>query len=137
MRLSRRSSRSGGDINLISLINVVFLILVFFMIMGRIAPGDALFVDPPAAADATAGAAGDISILLDQGGRIAVNAEPVELAALPGTLNRYAAGLSGAGSAEIILKADGRARFEQIEPLIEAIRGVGVTRLSLATDSSR
>lgn len=137
MRLSRRPGRRSGDINLISLINVVFLILVFFMIMGRIAPDDVLSVDPPAAANATAGDPGDISILLDPGGRIAVNAETVELAALPGTLTRYASELSGAGPVEITLKADGKARFEQIEPVIAAIRGVGVTRLSLATDTSR
>ena len=137
MRLHRENRRKHAEASLISLINIVFLILVFFMIMGRLTSTDILAVDPPAAANAKAANPGDISVLMDPEGRIAVNSERVEPGALQDVLSKYLSQYTAPRAAEIVLKADASTRFDQLDPVLEEIRALGIVQLSLATDGSR
>jgi biopolymer transport protein ExbD len=137
MIISRKKRKKGGDTHLISLINIVFLILVFFMIMGRITPQDILSIDPPASRNAKPAKSGDIVVLVDSSGRIAVNSERVDRSVLSATLSQWIQQADVLTSAGVVLKADGDTRFEQLDDVLDVIRETGVTRLSLVTDTSR
>ena len=138
MRLPPGIRRKPAEAGLISLVNIVFLLLVFFMIMGRLAPPEALAVDPPAAVHAVAADPVNILVLVDAEGRIAVDSERVDADALPGMLSKYISAYPAERrSADVVVKADGNIRFDQLEPVLEMIRVAGVAQLSLATDSSR
>ena len=137
MIISRKKRKKGGDTHLISLINIVFLILVFFMIMGRITPQDILSIDPPASSNAKESESGDIVVLVDSSGRIAVNSERVDRSVLSATLSQSIRQADALSTAGVVLKADGDTRFEQLDDVLDAIRETGVTRLSLVTDTSR
>lgn len=135
MRFSRKSKSKAGDTNLISLVNIVFLILVFFMIMGRITPMEALSVDPPASENANATESGDITILVDSAGRVAVNSERVDRRELSSTLSKRME--RSASPAGVVLKADAGTGFARLDEVLDEIRKLGVTRISLVTDTSR
>lgn len=137
MIISRKKRKKGGDTHLISLINIVFLILVFFMIMGRITPQDILSIDPPASRNAKAAKSGNIVVLVDSSGRIAVNSERVDRSVLSATLSQWIQQAEVLTSAGVVLKADGDSRFEQLDDVLDVIRETGVSRLSLVTDTSR
>lgn len=93
--------RRAAEIGLIPLINVVFLLLVFFMIAGRIGPPDGLDVEPPGAraaapASAASGASVPPVLVLAADGRLALDGAVVA-----------EDGLASALAARV---ADGRAR---------------------------
>ncbi|MCG8693196.1 MAG: biopolymer transporter ExbD, partial [Minwuiales bacterium] len=52
MALRRFTSRRSDDDRILPLINVVFLLLIFFMLAGRLSAGDPFRVDPPASVSA-------------------------------------------------------------------------------------
>ena len=137
MRISRKTRRKAGESNLIPLINIVFLILVLFMIMGRVTPLEALAVDPPASRHARPAESGGIVVLLDPDGRFAVNSERVDRWELSTALSEWLGPAAAPVDAKIVVKADGDTRFEQLDDVLKDIREFGVTRISLVTDTSR
>lgn len=137
MRIARKTKGMPGDTNLISMINIVFLILVFFMLIGRLTPKDALLIDPPISMNAKPSEPVDIVVLVDSAGRVAVNSERVDPAALPTALSKRLEQNGMSAVTSVVLKADADARFEQLDEVLDQIRKLGVTRISLATDTSR
>lgn len=69
--------RRDQETALIPLINIVFLLLIFFMIVGTIAPTDALPIDPPTSRQGRAAEPDPLQLLIDAEGRIAINGEVV------------------------------------------------------------
>jgi len=137
LRISLKTRRKAGESNLIPLINIVFLILVFFMIMGRITPREALAVDPPASRHASSAEPGDIVVLLAKDGRIAVNSERVDRPELSMALSEWQGKAEVPADVKIVVKADGNTRFDQLDDVLKDIREFGATRISLVTDTSR
>jgi biopolymer transport protein ExbD len=121
---------------LISLVNIVFLMLIFFMIMGRVTAPDAIRVDPPESRNATAADAGTIVVLVGSDGRIAVDEKRIEPAELAAVLSRQME-RTGIGEASITLKADAETRADRLDEVLDVMRSLGVDRLSLAADVSR
>lgn len=136
MSIIHKTRKNAGELNLIPLINIVFLLLVFFMIMGRIAPREALAVDPPASTQASSADSDGIVVLLDSDGRIAVNSEQIDREMLSTALAEWLE-KAAAPVAEIVVKADGDTKFEQLDDVLNSIRKSGVARISLVTDTSR
>ena len=137
MRIARKTKRRPGDTYLISMINIVFLILVFFMLMGRLTPQDALPIDPPASMNAKPSEPVDIVVLVDSAGRVAVNSERVDRSALSTALSERMKQAGVPTTTPVVLKADADARFEQLDDVLDQIRKLGATRISLVTDPSR
>jgi len=137
MRFVRQSRRHDSDNNLISLINVVFLILVFFMLMGRIAPHDILDVDSPASTSTGAVEPENVTILIGADGRIAVDSTIVSRASLGASLRRkFEAGNSG-DTPGVTIRADGKIQVKQLNDTLDILRSLGTGKLTLATDRTR
>jgi biopolymer transport protein ExbD len=137
MRFTRPSPRHDGDNNLISLINVVFLILVFFMLMGRIAPHDVLDIDSPASTTTLAVEPESVTILIAADGRTAVDSQIVTKASLGASLRRkFAAGKSD-DTPGVTIKADGKIQVKQLNDAFDILRSLGVRKITLVTDRTR
>lgn len=119
MRFDRIEKRREQGEPVLPLINIVFLLLIFFMIAGKLTSADPFEVTPP---DSTAEALPDgeaPSLLLAADGRLAFEGEPVERAALPGLL----AALRAEGRLERLrLRADGALHGTLLALLIEPPR---------------
>lgn len=72
MRLRRRMSPSEGE-NVLPLINVVFLLLVFFMVAGALERADIYDVEPPQSASEAETDAGENVLLMASDGRLALD----------------------------------------------------------------
>ena len=75
MRFTRPRPRREQESSLIPLINIVFLLLIFFMIVGTITPPDAFPVDPPTSQQSRLEESGALQLLIDAEGRIALDGE--------------------------------------------------------------
>ena len=123
---ARRRAHQSGDDSVLPLINVVFLLLIFFMLAGRLASGDPFEIAPPKSLTDGDPRAQEMLVLLTGDGRIAVNGEVVEREALAGVLKT-------ASAAMVRLKADGGVNAVEVVALMELLRDAGVESLDLLT----
>lgn len=131
MRLPPPKSPETGE-NLIPLINVIFLLLIFFMLAGQMALPSPFPVQPPAARLGTE-PDGEPKLLIAADGRLALNGEPVTLDALPARLKE--AGVDG--DRPLRVKADGALSSERLLTVGRRLREAGVERVTLITRLER
>ena len=141
MKFIHHPRRRSNDDNLIPLINVVFLMLIFFMVAGRIAPTDVFQIEPPTSKSEIALKPESIRVLVSSDGRLAVNSEPVIADNLAATLAQQlnaapahaAAGNNADQSATITLKADASINAQQLHTVLNALRAAGSRKVILLT----
>lgn len=129
MKLPRPTPRSEGEENLIPLINVVFLLLIFFMLAGRLTPPEALPVTPPESRSPQPAETGGLTVLIDAQGQVALDGEPVPVAELPARLARRLA----EGRLAVQVKADAGLEARRLVQLLDGLRKAGVEELDLLT----
>ncbi|TVQ92883.1 MAG: biopolymer transporter ExbD [Chromatiaceae bacterium] len=148
MRLPRPQPRPRSEDHLIPLINVVFLMLIFFMVAGQLGVPDPFEVAPPTARDDAALLPAPVELLLAADGRLALAGELVSGDRLEDALLRAgvaAAALeadppAGPGSSAgpdapppIVLKADAGVTAALLRETLERLRLAGLTELGLLT----
>ncbi|MEQ8344237.1 MAG: biopolymer transporter ExbD [Sneathiellaceae bacterium] len=157
-RLTRSRAGGGslnGDAGVLPLINVVFLLLIFFMISGQIAEQAAFEVDPPTS-QADAQAMRDrMLVLLAADGRAAVGGEEIALEEIVAHILAVArkaaeadrveanAGAAAGGVPDgppalpadlaVRIRADAAVEAVAIVKLIEDLRAAGVGKVTLMT----
>ena len=115
---------------ILPLINVVFLLLIFFMLAGRLAASDPFGIAPPASSSGTPAQNQEIVVFAAQDGRIALDGEMIDEAELKSAVAKR---MAGAGVPELYLRADGRASATRVVAIMETLREAGVERLHLLT----
>ncbi len=130
MRLYRPPPRRDSEAGLVPLINVVFILLVFFMLVGTLSPPELLTVTPPRSTGGSGAEAGELAVLVDAQGRLAVADGRVDLAALTTLAARR---LGTDPDLAVTVKADAALEAQKLLGVLEALRVAGVHRLSLLT----
>lgn len=127
MQLPRRRRAALSDQPLIPLINVVFLLLIFFMLAGNVQPPHVLAVALPQTASGRDAAPAGVTLSVARGGALAWNGEPVTLA----ILRRRAAAWrrDRQPPPEIRLAADRAVALTALGPVLTALRDAGVTQV--------
>ena len=127
--------REEPDVNLTSLIDVVLLLLVFFMVSTSFVREAALKVDLPAASEQPAAmqAEGPLVITVAASGELRVNDRQL-VNNRPDTL-RAAIVLTVGDDRDIqvMLRADGKASHQSVVTAMDVLGRMGFTRLSIAT----
>lgn len=124
------SRRRNEDERILPLINVVFLLLIFFMLAGRFSASDPFEVEPPRSVSQGAATERDILVLVSADGRLALDGEIIEAAALGAAV---ADRLSPDKEMRLWLKADGSAEATRVVEVMELLRAAGAERLRLLT----
>jgi biopolymer transport protein ExbD len=127
LRKPRR--RADEDERILPLINVVFLLLVFFMVAGRLMASDPFPLDPVESASEGAPADGRL-ISFGPDGELALDGRLVEEAELLSALRED---LAVAPRTEIRLKADGGAAATGLVALLARLRDIGADSVTLMT----
>jgi len=130
-----------ADDALIPLINIVFLMLIFFMIAGQITPPEALRIKPPNSQQGRAIEPERILLLMDAEGRIALDDEILTLAAVRERLAARLAAVSATAEGRspglgVTLKADAAVTQGQLRLLLDQLRALGIERLRLLTQQT-
>ncbi len=136
----RRPRTGGGDDRILPLINIVFLLLIFFMVAGRLSPAEPFSIEPPRSENGRPGDAQDMLLLIGADGTLALDGSPMEpaglQAAIAGRLESYGrrAALRPEAYAPVVyVKADGGADAAAVVGVLEELRRVGVVRVRLMT----
>ncbi|MFM7159631.1 MAG: ExbD/TolR family protein [Planctomycetaceae bacterium] len=135
MRIPTRAMGPGLKFNLTPMIDVVFNLIIFFLVASHFARSEALEpVDLPAAAGArteTAPALVRVAITLDRSGSLVVGGQSMELPELKRELTAAAAQTLPA-DIEVRLRVDRGVPWSQLEPVLVECAAAGLTRVRFA-----
>lgn len=114
------------------LVDIVFLLLVFFLLAGTLEPAQPIEVDPPESGQAASMAAGPMRVLLAADGRIGFEGRVLDVQAL-------AAAIGARSSPDMLrsvqVEADGDAAAGLVLALLKQLRSLGFRELALVTRS--
>ncbi len=116
--------RFDEDAAILPLVNIVFLLLVFFMVAGQLRPPDGIEVEPPAARLDAAAAVQRTTVAVDAAGALALDGEPMAAAAL------FAA-VAARGPERVVVRADRAAPARRVVAVGAGLRRVGVATIAL------
>lgn len=125
----RPRRKPNEDDRILPLINVVFLLLIFFMVTGRLTAADPFPIEPPRSASDGAPAEGHL-IAIGADGQLALDGAVMDEAALLEALGTI---LSRVANAEIRIKADGGGEAVELVALLARLRGIGAEEVTLMT----
>jgi len=117
-------------INITPLIDVVFILLVFFMLAGSIEPKDAFPVDPTVSDSDMRGDIRDFVVLVDEDGQVAIDEQRI---AREDLTDRIRSELTSKPDALIQLKPDSHADAVEVIAIMEDIREAGAEYIVLLT----
>lgn len=133
MKLLPRHSEEP-DVNLTPMIDVVFLLLLFFMVSTSFIRESSLKVDlPEASGQALAEQEAPIDIIIRANGEVLVNDTPIALATRDALRDLLKTTAGDNADPHIIISADANAEYQHIVTAMDAAQLLGFTRLTLAT----
>ena len=122
MQFDTPSPRKDDEQRILPLINVVFLLLIFFILAGKLSAVDPIAVEPPLSAGGGVLQERDLIVVLGADGTLIMPEVLKSTARLDEVMDRT-----------VWLKADGAADSLDVIAAIEALHEVGVQRLQLVT----
>ena len=132
----RQLRRPEVSINLTPLIDVVFLLLIFFMVSTSFSELTQLVVDLPEAEGAVASADTAVLLVVDVAGNMTLDGEPVPNDAR-GLLVALDQRLGGNTDISVTLSADAMTPHQYVVTAMDVVAQLNITRLSIATENTR
>lgn len=122
------------ELNLISLVDVVLMLLVFFMMTTHFIRNTSLTVDLPTASAAPAPAPNDgIEVTIDADGHYYINSKPLD-GSSPDAVRAALLNLAGdRRDLPIILRADARASHQSVVTVMDVAGALGFSQLQILT----
>jgi len=130
--MDMRSSRNKKALilNVLPLIDVLFLLLIFFMISTTFLSQPAIKLELPEAAHSETVRQSPVVIYLDPAGRVYLNDEPMEIPLLEEALRRL---MVDDQEKSVSFKADSRVSHGRVVEILDVIKGAGIRKISLGT----
>ena len=125
--------KPNQDDNLIPLINIVFLMLIFFMVAGHISESDPIKVQPPGSVSEQHSEVKPLTIVVSTDGQIAVGQEQVTEQELTAAINRQFEQAEDPEAFRLLVKVDANLAVEKLQHVLSLIKQTGIKRIALAT----
>ena len=134
--INRRHRTEEATINLTPMIDVVFLLVIFFMVGSKFGPAESqIAIDLPTASDSGA------TIGRNNQRVVAVTAAGLSLDGVTMTADAIGRTLAGDVSrnpgVQVAVRADSQLSHQAFVRALETVRGSGVTKIGIATRSRR
>ncbi len=131
--LSENHQDVKPEISIISLIDVVLLLLVFFMLTTNFVLQSGIEVKLPQAKEAAKKPAAELIVTITRQGKLYLNQQPVKLGELAGVLKGQLT--APPESNLLIIRADKRVEHGKVVQIMDLAKGVGIERLAIATET--
>ena len=131
----RRAPGNQLDDNMIPLINIVFLMLIFFLIAGQLTSSDFIKIQPPTSQQQSALQEHDAVLLVSSRGQLAFNDRLLEADALTDLLKQAISETNNAQSFKLLIKTDATVPANKLTELLKKVRAAGILRVTLATQT--
>lgn len=128
-----RPRRDSNDRSLIPLINVVFLLLAFFMIVGQIQQMDTSDVTPPESLSEREAEEAEYTLAVNVEGGLTFNNEPIQRVQLVDTLRDIADSMSSGRTVALFVVADEMLPAKDLFDVLADVQDAGIAQIALAT----
>lgn len=130
----RTSRRELGEINVTSLVDIIFILLIFFLLTTSFSSESAgLEVELPEASAADMQVAPtDLVVALTKEGDMVVRGETIDLEQLRGLMREHK---QQKGGGTVIVQADAEVPHGRVVEVVDMAKAEGVPRLGIATQS--
>jgi biopolymer transport protein ExbD len=130
MRYRERESEQQ-EINISPLIDMVFILLIFFMVTATFVKDVDLEINRPKASSATPSSSKAVRVYIERGGDIYMGEEPIRLWALQSRLrDRLAAG----GNATVLVISDESVAAQRLIEVVDQCRLAGAEDVGVVTE---
>lgn len=130
----KRQSRPEADINLTPMLDVVFLLLIFFMVSTTFTKESHLTIDlPEAIAQASENDTTAIEILITSTGEYSVNGQQLINQKLETLMRAIKKELADRAKLPVIITADAKTPHEAVVRAMDAAGQLGLVNLSIST----
>ena len=131
MRRRRDRRKSGSEVNLTPMLDVVFIMLIFFIVTASFVKESGIEISRPGASTAVRKEKGNILIAISANDQIWMNRRQVDPRALRANIERmHAENPQGA----VIIQADKDAKTGLLVKVMDAARAAGIKSISIAAD---
>jgi biopolymer transport protein ExbD len=131
MRRRQNRRKSESEVNLTPMLDVVFIMLIFFIVTASFVKESGIEISRPGASTAVRKEKGNILIAISANDQIWMNRRQVDPRALRANIERmHAENPQGA----VIIQADKEAKTGLLVQVMDAARSAGVKSVSLAAD---
>jgi biopolymer transport protein ExbD len=125
----RHEMKRVGNVNLTPMIDMVFILLIFFLVTTSFVKETGVEINRPSAQTIVRSEQGNILIAITQQGNIWIDHQQVSLAALRTNIARLRAENPGA---VVIIQADQLSNTGRLVSVIDQIRLTGISNISIA-----
>lgn len=126
----RRSKRRSVVINVTSLIDVMFILVLFFTVSTTFVNQPAMNLELPKAAHSQVTRQAAIIVYIDENSTVYLNDEPMDSALLEQALISQ---IASSDDKAVVLKADSRVSHGAVVHVLDLIKGAGAAKLTIAT----
>jgi biopolymer transport protein ExbD len=126
----RRGKKRSLILNVTSLIDVLFLLLIFFIVSTTFLSQPAIKLELPKAKHSDVVRQKPLVVYIDQYGKVFLNDEPIEIPLLGEALRRK---LEDVSEKALVIKADSRVSHGNVVEILDIVKGAGVKKLVFST----
>jgi biopolymer transport protein ExbD len=133
-RQANRFSRSdeNADINLTPMLDVVFIMLIFFIVTATFIKQAGIDIMRPDAATAEQKPTVSVLVAISASGDIWIDKKKVDVSAVRAHIERIHAENPKGG---LVIQADRDAKSEKLMAVLNAARGAGLTEVAISTEA--
>jgi biopolymer transport protein ExbD len=132
MLLKPRGAEEKADLNVTPLIDVMMVLLIFFMLTAKFSEETQVDVERPGAASGTAPKAQALRVVIEQSGGLWVDDVPVKPWALQARVRDL---LRDAGDPTVLVVTDRRVPAEKLIEVVDQCRLAGASDVGVITDA--
>ncbi len=133
MRAKRRREQPQSEVNMTPMLDVVFIMLIFFIVTASYVKVAGVEVNRPPAVTATSKPKGNILIAITENGQIWIDRNQVEPRSLRTHIERLH---SENPQGSIIIQADKNSQNHLLIAVMDAAKAAKVNRISIAAEGS-
>jgi biopolymer transport protein ExbD len=130
MRQRRRSENAAG-IDISPLIDMVFILLIFFMVSTTFVKDMKIDIERPGASTASAASTKALRVNIDPNANIFIDGNPVRPWMVQSRVREF---LESAGSQQVLVVADRRVSVDKLVEVVDQCRLAGATEVGVATE---
>jgi biopolymer transport protein ExbD len=131
LRTVRRADDGGEDINLAPLIDMTFLLLIFFMVTTTFTSDAEMRIDRPGAASGTPSVEGTVRVAVTASGTVLVQDRVVEVYMLQSTLEPL---LRPLNDPRVIVVSDQSVTADRLIDVVDQCRLAGAAHVAVAVE---
>jgi biopolymer transport protein ExbD len=130
MRFRRRNTDDDQDIDISPLIDMVFILLIFFMVSTTFVKDSELDIERPGAKSANQASTKALRVYVNEEGRVHVDGNPVKSWMLQSRVKQL---LAGSSEGQVLVVVDRRVSSEKLLHVVDQCRLAGAEHVGVAT----